>query len=437
MHPRIPLATFPLAAAFVCHPVWGQAATPAIFVANNGNAEGSVTSLRVEDGGGLRMVQKLVLGAVSEGGEPHPGTNAITIALSPNGRWLAVGHATTNELVERVSLVEVLPDVTMRLAGAFETPDAPLCVRWVDDGVLAVTRSSVSSGSAVLTYAVDVDAGHVSLVSLLQTGLFTTSMAWRPQSATLYTQDTLSSTLFVLAVDENGMLSYRQVVGAVGYPLGIGLSPSGGLLAFGGGIGAGGKAVPVYAIDALDGLLTALPQSPFTSPGSSPKQVVFTDDGAFALVAHGGDSTIRSFAVDPSSGALAPTGFFVKVGVQGSLGEIATQGTLLFATDRDTLVDGVRGVLSYAIQGDGSLTPIGSIVDTLGSTPNAIATWQPTRQPPKIVGDLNGDGLVNGADLGLLLAAWEQRGSPADLDASGVVDGGDLGLLLAAWNELD
>lgn len=50
--------------------------------------------------------------------------------------------------------------------------------------------------------------------------------------------------------------------------------------------------------------------------------------------------------------------------------------------------------------------------------------------------DLNGDGLVDGADLGLLLAAWGAVGGggrSADLDASGVVDGADLGLLLAAW----
>ena len=47
-------------------------------------------------------------------------------------------------------------------------------------------------------------------------------------------------------------------------------------------------------------------------------------------------------------------------------------------------------------------------------------------------GDLDGDGTVGGADLGLLLAAWGGSG-PADLDGDGVVGGGDLGLLLAAY----
>lgn len=46
--------------------------------------------------------------------------------------------------------------------------------------------------------------------------------------------------------------------------------------------------------------------------------------------------------------------------------------------------------------------------------------------------DLDGDSLVNGADLGMLLAAWGTS-APGDLDGNGVVDGADLGLLLAEW----
>lgn len=50
-----------------------------------------------------------------------------------------------------------------------------------------------------------------------------------------------------------------------------------------------------------------------------------------------------------------------------------------------------------------------------------------------VFGDLNGDEVVDGADLGLLLANW--GGSDAgDLNEDGVVDGADLGLLLASWS---
>jgi hypothetical protein len=46
--------------------------------------------------------------------------------------------------------------------------------------------------------------------------------------------------------------------------------------------------------------------------------------------------------------------------------------------------------------------------------------------------DLNGDGEIDGADLGLLLADWDEDG-PADLNYDGRVDGADLGLLLTQW----
>ncbi len=48
--------------------------------------------------------------------------------------------------------------------------------------------------------------------------------------------------------------------------------------------------------------------------------------------------------------------------------------------------------------------------------------------------DLNGDGQVGSADLGLLIAAWNDTGkNPADLDLDGVVNAQDLGILIAAW----
>ena len=47
--------------------------------------------------------------------------------------------------------------------------------------------------------------------------------------------------------------------------------------------------------------------------------------------------------------------------------------------------------------------------------------------------DFNGDGLVNGVDLGGLISAWGTVAPDFDLDGDGVVSGGDLGQLFAAW----
>ena len=55
------------------------------------------------------------------------------------------------------------------------------------------------------------------------------------------------------------------------------------------------------------------------------------------------------------------------------------------------------------------------------------------------MGDLNGDGAVDGPDLGLFLSAWGGCGTPcpADFNDDGIVDGGDLFLLLGNWGGAD
>ena len=47
--------------------------------------------------------------------------------------------------------------------------------------------------------------------------------------------------------------------------------------------------------------------------------------------------------------------------------------------------------------------------------------------------DFDGDGFVNGSDLGALLAYWGGTNPYYDLDHDGAVGGGDLGILLSAW----
>ncbi|MDG2022296.1 MAG: dockerin type I domain-containing protein, partial [Phycisphaerales bacterium] len=53
-------------------------------------------------------------------------------------------------------------------------------------------------------------------------------------------------------------------------------------------------------------------------------------------------------------------------------------------------------------------------------------------------GDLNEDGEVNAADIGLLLSAWGSCGKAGpgcfgDLNEDGEVNGTDIGLILGAW----
>ena len=86
------------------------------------------------------------------------------------------------------------------------------------------------------------------------------------------------------------------------------------------------------------------------------------------------------------------------------------------------------------------LPPLAAGRGDLGLAPNmnAVPGVQYVTVALGVVGDLNGDGVVDGADLGLMLANWgpvtSDAGSrAADLNGDGMVDGADLGVLLSRW----
>lgn len=64
-----------------------------------------------------------------------------------------------------------------------------------------------------------------------------------------------------------------------------------------------------------------------------------------------------------------------------------------------------------------------------------VDNWSVTvvpEPPPACLGDLDGNLVVDAADLAILLGQWAGSGA-ADLDGSGLVDAADLAILLGAW----
>jgi len=49
------------------------------------------------------------------------------------------------------------------------------------------------------------------------------------------------------------------------------------------------------------------------------------------------------------------------------------------------------------------------------------------------LGDLSGDGVVDGSDMAVVLGNWGMNGAVGDVDSDGVVDGNDLAILLNNW----
>ena len=109
-------------------------------------------------------------------------------------------------------------------------------------------------------------------------------------------------------------------------------------------------------------------------------------------------------------------------------------------------VEGGVGLLRFGFQTDGTedgVYAVDLVVRTTDEDVPGESTHEVTLRLEVTIGDtgplgdLNGDGIVNGADLGLLLGSWGVCvGCPADLNEDGIVNGADLGLMLGAWTVL-
>ncbi|MBX3354947.1 MAG: hypothetical protein KF724_04535 [Phycisphaeraceae bacterium] len=77
-------------------------------------------------------------------------------------------------------------------------------------------------------------------------------------------------------------------------------------------------------------------------------------------------------------------------------------------------------------------------VDAAGIAVQTALSWimpETPETPPPVPGDVNGDGIVNGADIAIVLGSWGVCiGCAADLNGDGVVDGADLSVVLGNWS---
>jgi 6-phosphogluconolactonase (cycloisomerase 2 family) len=130
--------------------------------------------------------------------------------------------------------------------------------------------------------------------------------------------------------------------------------------------------VSVYAIDATSGWLTAGAPA---SAGAGPHRMVIDPAGNFAYVTDRNADDVRVYAIDPLTGALTAAGEPVATGVQPSALALDPAGKLLFVALRGDATTGAGSALAvFAVDTtSGTVAPIGSPLALGNSKPGGVS----------------------------------------------------------------
>jgi len=139
----------------------------------------------------------------------------------------------------------------------------------------------------------------------------------------------------------------------------------------------GSDNVSVYAIDPTTGALAPVAGSPF-SAGRLPRCVAVTPSGSFAYVANAGIDTqpggVSIFAVNPTSGALTPVGgSLMAAGERPWVVAVHTSGRFVYVASGLDSSPRNGDLRAFAVdRATGALTPAGSPF-SLGKAPYSVA----------------------------------------------------------------
>ncbi len=383
-----------------------QSTDPMIFVANNGNLEGSVSSMRYNPDGSLTLVDRVVTGSRTSTSQPCPACNAYAISRSPSGRYLATTHA-SGQLPEDYTIYEVAADGTLSIVTSLTLPQAGLDLDWVTDGLLATAVTNLGGVNELRLYEFNAGLQTLTLADSDAAGDFLTSVAVHPSGEWIATNDSFGFTVRLWSISGSNATLVNTIPIPV-YGVAIEFSPDGQFLYAAGGISSGGRAFSGFFFDSENNNLIEVPGSPFTSPGQSPKGFAFSTDGSLLFVSHGTDATIRVFSLDPSTGEATSLGQSFDVGLQGTLQGMDSLDGVLFALDNSTALDGIQGAYAFGIDAmTGQLTPgPNSPLLTGGIGANDVASWPGSACPGDIADDfgtLGGDGMISFGDFLALL----------------------------------
>lgn len=210
-----------------------------------------------------------------------------------------------------------------------------------------------------------------------------------------------------------------------------------------------GQPIDLFGVGFRNGfsLATFNENSPYTVPPNSPLSpsvrnafaMSFDENGAAIDVSNNPREGFdpKRFAIGTIDG-LAPGEFVPLDSIMTfdvNVSDPDIQAYLRAGADAGRLMFDVSS-LTFVVQQGGNFPRFYAkehALVTFGLAQPARLEYEVTILPECLVGDVNCDGSVDGADLTLILGQWGASGGPEDLDGSGTVDGADLTIVLGGW----
>jgi len=408
---------------------FGQASNPTLFVTDHiptnpqfGNF-GTVTALQVNGDGTLTELSSAF-------------TNDLPyeLALSPNGRWLAVGHASAL-LDEDLIIYRVNADATLEMWAVETVRSSPFEIVWRDNETLIMLETE-NGDSGVATYHFDPNAPLISRIEQIDaigTGIFSSHLVLHPNKRWLYVPDSPlfgTSSIRFIDVADDGTLTEQQTLVTVPFALDVKITPNGRNLYM--VTGAGDESIAGFNIDPFSGTLSEQTFSPYAVSAGAPSALDISDDGLLLVAFHGATETLTSYSISIDDGFLQDTLNSFNIGGNGIFEAIELLGNTLYVT-KNANGDEDAAILTFNVDSQfGSFLPLGGPV-AFGTRPYFMEAWVPL---PIVLGDLNSDQLVNQLDIPPFVAtllgepAEPDHPQRADMNQDGNADGLDIDLFI-------
>ncbi|MEC9374047.1 MAG: dockerin type I repeat-containing protein [Planctomycetota bacterium] len=362
------------------------------WVALPGNPIAEVRGLAVfDDGSGPALY------AAPESGLDTEGSIILGVARRVAGGWEQVGGALTTAAVNWLAVVDdgTGNGAALYALGAFDRAgqaDAPAVAKW--DGIAWSGVGNLTDGLARVAVGFDDGAGHALYVggNFLTFGGVPANIAKFNGSTWSAVGGGLNGIVAALAVFDDGDGAALYAAGTV--------RPDGAQFPF--------------VVRRWDGIAWTQVGNGFN--GNIAALTVFDDGGGPALYAAG------TFGAQ-----ITPEGAEIPIS------RVARWDGESWTGLASGVSANANAFLTLEIDGKPALL-VGGSFDTAGGMPSEnVGLWVGCAGQA-VTGDLNGDGLVNAADLGALLGAWGTNDAGADLDGDGVVGAADLAILLGSWS---